>query len=134
MSSGSGGLELSVDNVVKAFIDAGVVWTKEECKSVFDIPEEWIDAVANFYPTNEERLRISVQFWLSVDPSPSWKRVIALMDYWIDKPSAASKMYQYAESATGNCPYWWDIYEVTLYWVGKTCSDMLKQHTSSWAT
>ena len=92
---------LTVDNVVKVLKGAGVKFSCDLCIRGFHIPESKFEEMENSSLTSEEKLRISTDYMLSMDPTPSWRRIIYAVDYWDEQYSAASRLYQYAEPVTG---------------------------------
>ncbi len=81
---------LSVDNVMSAL--KGLPW--RVANSILRVPHSAIDS------TDEERLRVCVQYWLLRDPYASWRMVIWILDIY--KHSAiADTIRSYAERLTG---------------------------------
>ena len=101
---------LTVDNIVRVCIGAGVKWTRVLCRYGLFIPESKIDEIERSSPTSKGRLESSIDYYLCLDPTPSWRRIIHALDndnyynynyYDDDQHSAASNMYSYAEQVTG---------------------------------
>ena len=99
---------LTVDNIVRVCIGAGVKWTRELCRHGLFIPESKIDEIERSSPTSKGRLEASIDYYLCLDPTPSWRRIIYALDNdysyiagYSDQHSAASNMYSYAEQVTG---------------------------------
>ena len=92
---------LTVDNVVKVLKGANIKFTRGLCVGGFRIPGSKYKEMENSSLTSEEKLKASIDYMLSVDPTPSWRRIISAVDYWDDQYSAASRLYQYAEPVTG---------------------------------
>ena len=91
---------LTVDNIVRVCIGAGVKWTWDMCHYGLFIPRQKIDEIDRSSSTSKGRLESSIEYYLCVDPTPSWRRIIHALD-WNDQHSAASNMYLYAEQVTG---------------------------------
>ncbi len=67
---------------------------------ILGIPSSKLDAIVKECSTDEERLRVCVQYWLLRDPYASWRRIIWRLDYY--KYSAiADTIRSYAEKLTG---------------------------------
>ena len=92
---------LTVDNVAKVLKGANIKFTRGLCVGGFRIPGSKYKEMENSSLTSEEKLKASIDYMLSVDPTPSWRRIISAVDYWDDQYSAASRLYQYAEPVTG---------------------------------
>lgn len=65
------------------------------------IPNEESDEVEECSTTPEEKIRTIVTYLLTVDPTPSWRRMISSLDQIGDDKAFASKLYEYAEPITG---------------------------------
>ena len=91
---------LTLDNVVKVLNGGSVKWTWHLCVYGFRIPRSKCDEIENSSLTSEEKLKASIDYMLSVDPTPSWRRIISAVDQDCQY-SAASRLYQYAEPVTG---------------------------------
>ena len=96
---------LTVENIVRVCIGAGVKWTRDMCHYGLFIPESKIDEIERSSPTSKGRLESSIDYYLCVDPTPSWRRIINALDCIFiasyDQHSAASNIYPYAEQVTG---------------------------------
>ena len=92
---------LTVDNVVKVLNGGSVKWTWDLCVNGFLIPESKYEEIKYSSLTSEEKWKASIDYMLSVDPTPSWRRIISAVDFCDDQYSAASRLYQYAEPVTG---------------------------------
>ena len=91
---------LTLDNVVKVLNGGSVEWTWRLCVYGFRIPNSKYKEIEYSTLTSEEKLKASIDYMLSVDPTPSWRRIISAVD--LDRQySAASRLYQYAEPVTG---------------------------------
>ena len=92
---------LTLDNVVKVLNGGSVEWTLSLCAYGFRIPESKYREIVCSTLTSEEKLKASIDYMLSVDPTPSWRRIISAVDFGGGQYSAASRLYQYAEPVTG---------------------------------
>ena len=92
---------LTVDNVVKVLNGAGVEFTLRLCVNGFHVLRSKYYEIEYSSLTSEEKLKAYIDYMLSVDPTPSWRRIISAVEYWGDQYSAASRLYQYAEPVTG---------------------------------
>jgi len=50
------------------------------CSCLF-VPNSKRDEIESQYPPND-RLRVLVDWWISTDPAPSWRRLIQQLDMW----------------------------------------------------
>ena len=91
---------LTLDNVVKVLNGGSVEWTRYLCVYGFCIPLSKYEEIKNSSLTSEEKWKASIDYMLSVDPTPSWRRIISAVDR-DGQYSAASRLYQYAEPVTG---------------------------------
>ena len=91
---------LTVENIVRVCIGAGVKWTQNLCLYGLFIPYSKVDEIEKSSPTSKGRLESSIEYYLCVDPTPSWRRIICALDD-DDQHSAASNIYSYAEQVTG---------------------------------
>ena len=91
---------LTLDNVVKVLNGGSVEWTRYLCVYGFCIPLSKYEEIKNSSLTSEEKWKASIDYMLSVDPTPSWRRIISAVDRDYQY-SAASRLYQYAEPVTG---------------------------------
>ena len=92
---------LTLDNVVKVLNGGSVKWTQSLCVYGFRIPRSKYYEIENSSLTSEEKWKASIDYMLSVDPTPSWRRIISAVDFWDQQYSAASRLYQYAEPVMG---------------------------------
>ena len=92
---------LTLDNVVKVLNGSSVKWTENLCELGFHIPWSKYLEIEYSTLTSEEKLKASIDYMLSVDPTPSWRRIISAVDFWDHQYLAASRLYQYAEPVTG---------------------------------
>ena len=67
---------------------------------IIDIPRSKVDAIERECSTDEERLRVGVQYWLLRDPYASWRRIILQLD-WLKHRALADTIRSYAEKLTG---------------------------------
>ena len=91
---------LTVNNVVKACKEAGVKWSQDLCLGL-RIPQAEILKIETSSRNSELELKLSmsIQYWMIVDPTPSWRRIISMIDNL--RGGDASKLYPYAEPITG---------------------------------
>ena len=64
------------------------------------IPDSKRDAIERECSTDEERLRVGVQYWLLRDPYASWRRIIWRLDDYKHR-ALADTIRSYAEKLTG---------------------------------
>ncbi len=77
----------------------GLPW-REAGYYILRIPHSILDAITRECSTDEERLRVCVQYWLLRYPYASWRWIIWLLDCY--KHSAiADTIRSYAEKLTG---------------------------------
>ncbi len=88
---------LSVDNIVAALKE--LPW-REAAGDILLIPDSKLDAIERECSTDEERLRVCVQYWLLRDPYASWRRIIWILD-WRQHSAIADIIRSYAEKLTG---------------------------------
>ena len=91
---------LTADNVIKVCVDAGVRWTEELC-ALLCIPWSVVVKIREAKQCSHDRLVMSVQYWLSVDHAPSWRRIVAAVDYWNQYYTMALKLYEFVGPITG---------------------------------
>lgn len=91
---------LTADNVTTVCSKAGICWTEELCAFIF-VPWPEVEKIRATYQELHSRLRASVGYWLKVDPAPSWRRIIAAVDYWNEFYRSALSLYDYAEPVAG---------------------------------
>ena len=91
--------ELTSENVMMAV--EGVSW------DIFGIwlfiPESKRDEIQRLYSDDSMRCQALIQYWLDLDPSPSWKRVITALDSMPlgEGSEIADRIRSYAEPLTG---------------------------------
>ena len=67
---------------------------------ILRIPDSKLDAIERECSTDEERLRVCVQYWLLRDPYASWRRIIWTLDD-CEHSAIADTIRSYAEKLTG---------------------------------
>ncbi len=77
----------------------GLPW-REAGDDILLIPDSKLDAIERECSTDEERLRVCVQYWLLRDPYASWRRIIWRLDGSIHL-AIADTIRSYAEKLTG---------------------------------
>ncbi len=77
----------------------GLPW-REAGDNILRIPNSKLDAIEKECSTDEERLRVHVQYWLLRDPYASWRRIIWQLDYY-EHSAIADTIRSYAEKLTG---------------------------------
>ena len=94
---------LSVESATKVLIEAGFEYELVKGNSQFRlfIPDEEGAEVEECSTTPEEKIRTIATYLLTVDPTPSWRRIIASLDQLGNGATFATKLYQYAEPITG---------------------------------
>lgn len=97
---GAATLLLTAESVKDALVRAGVKWTVQLCIGGLRLRKKALEKVRNASP--EEKWQYSIGYWLSSDPTPSWRRLISAVDYYDEQHEAASKLYHYAEPVAGN--------------------------------
>ena len=68
--------------------------------NILCIPISKINDIERECSTDEERLRVGVQYWLLRDPYASWRRIILQLD-WLKHRALADTIRSYAEKLTG---------------------------------
>ncbi len=76
----------------------GLPW--REAGYILRIPYSKLDAIERECSTDEERLRVCVQYWLLRDPYASWRRIIWILD-WYKHSAIVDTIRSYAEKLTG---------------------------------
>ncbi len=94
-----------MESATKVLLDAGFEydWAKGDSRFRFSIPNEESAAIEECSTTREEKIRTIATYILSVDPTPSWRRLISALDHVGDDNAVASKLYEYAEPILGEC-------------------------------
>ena len=95
--------ELTSENIVMAV--KGVRW-----KSLgiwLFILRSKLDEIERLYSDDSKRCQALIQYWLDLDPSPSWRRVITTLDSILPGigPEIADRIRSYAEPLTGMFSY-----------------------------
>ena len=95
--------ELTCENIVMAV--EGVDWRL--LGFWLFIPRSKLDEIERLYSDDSKRCQALIQYWLDLDPSPSWRRVITALDSnLLGKGSEiADKIRSYAEPLTGMFSY-----------------------------
>ena len=66
------------------------------------IPKSKIDEIQRLYSDDSKQCQALIQYWLDLDPSPSWRRVITALDSVVPEgPVIAGRILSYAEPLTG---------------------------------
>ena len=71
------------------------------------IPDTKLAAIKGEFPTEKERLRAVVMYWLLRDPLASWRRLISQLDHYSEiietaaAAATANSIRNYAEKLTG---------------------------------
>ena len=91
--------ELTSENIVMTV--ESVFW-----KSLgiwLSIPEFKRDKIQRLYSDDSKRCQALIQYWLDLDPSPSWRRVITALDSIPlgEGPEIADRIRSFAEPLTG---------------------------------
>ncbi len=58
----------------------GLLWNGVS-RDILRIPDSKLYSIVRECSTDEERLRVCVQYWLLRDPYASWRRIIWRLDY-----------------------------------------------------
>ena len=90
---------LTVENGKNVLMEAGVRWTWQLYGGGLRLRNKTLKKKK--IQTLEEKWKFSIEYWLSIDPTPSWRRIICAVDYYDKQHKAASKLYKYAEPVTG---------------------------------
>ena len=69
-------------------------------RDILEIPYSKCDVIERECSTDEERLRVGVQYWLLRDPYASWRMIIWRLDY-NEHRALADTIRSYAEKLTG---------------------------------
>ena len=90
---------LTVKNVCKA-VEAVRNWNG--LGVWLNVPGSKHDEIRLRYSTAADCKRAVVAYWMKVDPTPSWRRVIWALD-WMGERQVADAVRPYAEPLTGLC-------------------------------
>ncbi len=77
----------------------GLPW-REAGDDILGIPHSERDAITRECSTDEERLRVCVQYWLLRYPYASWRMIIWRLD-WCKHSAMADTIRSYAEKLIG---------------------------------
>ena len=67
-----------------------------------NIPDSKRDEIRRLYSGDSKQCQALIQYWLGLDPSPTWRRVItALDDIGSEEQETADRIRSYAEPLTG---------------------------------
>ncbi len=86
-----------MDNIIAAL--NGLPW-REAGVYILCIPDSKLNAIERECSTDEERLRVCVQYWLLRYPYASWRWMIWRLD-WKKHSAIADTIRSYAEKLTG---------------------------------
>ena len=90
--------KLTCENVMTAV--EGVNW--DTLGFMLHISLSKLKEIASLYSGGSQRCQVVIQYWLGLDPSPSWRRVItALDDIGREGQKRADRIQSYAEPLTG---------------------------------
>ena len=91
--------KLTCENVMTAV--EGVSWNSLGFQ--LDIPRSKRLEIASQYSSGSQQCQALIQYWLGLDPSPSWRRVITALDGIStgEGPERADRIWSYAEPLTG---------------------------------
>ena len=67
------------------------------------VPNHKLDEIRQQHSTQTNQMRATVEYWLSVHPTPSWRRLIRALEY-SEEHQAVEKVKPYLEPLTGK--YW----------------------------
>lgn len=94
---------LTTNNVTKVCVGANVVWTEEFC-ALLGIPRTQVEKLQQI-ACLQDRLRDTVEYWLSVDHAPSWRRIIAAVDFWNEFYTLSMRLHEFAGPISGRTLY-----------------------------
>ena len=64
------------------------------------VPDHKCDEIQQKHPTIATQMRATVEYWLSVDPTPSWRRLLRALD-GCGEHQTAENITPYVEALTG---------------------------------
>ena len=64
------------------------------------VPKSVLDGIERQFPTNAARMEAVVKYWLGIDPTPSWRKIITTLD-WMKAHDVADRIRNRAEPLTG---------------------------------
>ena len=93
--------ELTSENIVMA-VESVYMWWGSLGNWLF-IPKSKRDEIERLYSDDSKWCQALIQYWLDLDPSPSWRRVITALDSipWREGSEIADRIRLYAEPLTG---------------------------------
>ena len=94
---------LTVENVMRVL---GRVRDRRRLGFFLSVPSSTQDDIESNCLTEEEKMAAIIHYWLTLDPTPSWRRLIRALDW--EEPDTADGIRHYAEPLTG-------MYTVCIY-------------------
>ena len=73
------------------------------------LPESKLYDIDRQHSTQDNQTRATVEYWLSVDPTPSWRKLLCALE-WCGEYQAADRVKQYVEPLIGE-HYTCSLYE-----------------------
>ena len=64
------------------------------------VPERKLEEIEQQHSTQANQTRATVEYWFSVDPTPSWRRLVEALEF-SDQHQAADRVRPYVEPLTG---------------------------------
>ena len=96
--SSAADVPLTIDNICKELQAEGVDCTQGGLGVWLSVPDHKLREIERQHTTQANRTRATIAYWLSVDPTPSWRRVVWGLE-WSGK--AAERVKPYVEPLTG---------------------------------
>ena len=99
-------VELTVETALQAVKEVENWWGIGRLGFWLNVPESVQDEIRRRHSTVASQKEALISYWLTVDPTPSWRRLIhALND--IEAHSVSEKIHNRAEPVTGRSCLWW---------------------------
>ena len=97
------GPPFTIDNI-SVQLEGVHLWGSGGLSGWLCIPAHTQQKIQEQHSTPAEQMKATVQYWLSVDPTPSWRRLIWALEA-CKEDTAAERLKPYAEPLTGECEY-----------------------------
>ena len=99
--SSAADVPLTIDNICKELQAEGVDCTEEIGLGIWlSVPHHKLSEIKRQHATQANRTRATIAYWLSVDPTPSWRRVVWALE-GSKEHKAAERVKPYVEPLTG---------------------------------
>ena len=98
--SSAADVPLTIDNICKELQAEGVYTHIGGLGIWLCVPDHKLREIAQQHTTQANRTRATIAYWLSLDPTPSWRRVVLALE-GSNKHKAAERVKPYVEPLTG---------------------------------